>query len=216
MDGSSTTPSHSAQCDGAALPAHFASQPNDNAHAELCSLVSTHTMMELLQNADAAVASDQARARQLIDRAMDILRATLDEDGNAPAAATRAGRLAPWQERRLKAHIEANLTASLTTVDLAGVVNLSPSYFSRAFKRSFGTPPHSYLTIRRTMRAQELMLTTDEPLSQIAVACGLVDQSHLCRLFRRTVGRNPRAWRRAFKADTAGDLAKPIQFEPPS
>jgi AraC family transcriptional regulator len=167
-------------------------------------------MIELLQRADAVVVSDQARARQLIDRVMDILRTTLEEHENASTAATREGGLTPWQERRLKAHIEANLGISLTTAALAGVVNLSPSYFSRAFKRSFGKPPHSYLTMRRAIRAQELMLTTDEPLSQIAAACGLVDQSHLCRLFRRTVGRNPRAWRRAFKGAAAGDLANPI------
>jgi AraC-like DNA-binding protein len=167
--------------------------------AEPSSLASTHTMIELLRSADAVVVSDQARARQLIDCVMDILRATLDEHPDAPPVT--AGRLAPWQERRLKAYIETNLSFSLTTVDLARVVNLSPSYFSRAFKKSFGQPPHSYLTMKRTIRAQELMLTTDEPLSQIAVACGLVDQSALCRLFRRTVGRNPHAWRRAFKGE---------------
>ena len=215
MDGSYTLP-YGAVCARQMTSEPVASQANDKTQAELRSFASTHTKIELLRIADAVVVSDQARARQLIDRVMDILRMTLDERGNAAAAEARTGRLAPWQERRLKAHIEANLTVSLTTVDLAAVVNLSPSYFSRAFKRSFGTPPHSYLTIRRTMRAQDLMLTTDEPLSQIAIACGLVDQSHLCRLFRRTVGRNPRAWRRAFKEDAAGDLAKPMQFQPPS
>ena len=35
-----------------------------------------HTMIELLQRADAVVVSDQAGARQLIDRVMDILHAT--------------------------------------------------------------------------------------------------------------------------------------------
>ncbi|WP_458149973.1 helix-turn-helix domain-containing protein [Bradyrhizobium sp. UFLA05-109] len=182
---------------------------NGDTPVEFCCRASTHTMIELLRNADAVVVSDQARARQLIDCVMDILRATLDERADAPS--TGAGRLAPWQERRLKAHIEANLSISLTTVELAGVVNLSPSYFSRAFKKSFGQPPHSYLTMRRTIRAQELMLTTNEPLSQIAVACGLVDQSALCRLFRRTVGRNPHAWRRAFKgAASDGVLQSPL------
>ena len=34
-----------------------------------------HTMIELLRRADAVVVSDQARARQLIDRVMDILHA---------------------------------------------------------------------------------------------------------------------------------------------
>jgi AraC-like DNA-binding protein len=202
MDGSYTL-SDSAE----AMPGHIVSKVSGDAQAEPSSIASTHTMIELLRSADAVVVSDQARARQLIDCVMDILRATLDEHAGTPPA--KAGRLAPWQERRLKAHIETNLSISLTTADLAGVVNLSPSYFSRAFKKSFGQPPHSYLTMRRTIRAQELMLTTDEPLSQIAVACGLVDQSALCRLFRRTVGRNPHAWRRAFKGATSGDVLQP-------
>jgi AraC family transcriptional regulator len=211
MDGS-YTPSHGAACARETAPGHVASAADDSPQAEPSSLVSTHTMIALLRSADAVVVSDQARARQLIDRVIDILRATLEEHENASANSTRAGRLAPWQERRLKTHIETNLSVSLTTADLAGVVNLSPSYFSRAFKRSFGKPPHAYLTMRRTIRAQELMLTTDEPLCQIAVACGLVDQSHLSRLFRRTVGRNPHAWRRAFKGAAAGERTEAIQF----
>jgi hypothetical protein len=68
------------------------------------SLASTHTMIELLQRADAVVVSDQARARQLIDRVMDILHATLTEHENATSA--RADRPALWQKRRLKTHIE--------------------------------------------------------------------------------------------------------------
>src|SRR6516162_4814471 len=134
------------------MPAHVAGKIVGDMPAELSSLASAHTMMELLRSADAVVVSDQARARQLIDCVMDILRATLDEHADAPPAS--AGRLAPWQERRLKTYIEANLSISLTTAELAGVVNLSPSYFSRAFKKSFGQPPHSYLTTRRTLHAQ--------------------------------------------------------------
>lgn len=208
MDGSYTL-SFGAE----AMPAHVVSKMNGDAQTEPPSLASTHTMIELLRSADAVVVSDQARARQLIDCVMDILRATLDE--HTDASPVRAG-LAPWQERRLKDHIEINLNISLTTADLASVVNLSPSYFSRAFKKTFGQPPHSYLTMRRTIRAQELMLTTDEPLSQIAVACGLVDQSALCRLFRRTVGRNPHAWRRTFKgAASGGVLQAPLLHSRP-
>ncbi|GLR85252.1 helix-turn-helix domain-containing protein [Bradyrhizobium iriomotense] len=203
MDGSYNL-SHGAE----AMPAHVVGKMSDDTPAEPSSLASAHTMIELLRSADAVVVSDQARARQLIDCVMDILRATLDKNADVPSAGT--GRLAPWQERRLKDHIETNLSVSLTTADLARVVNLSPSYFSRAFKKSFGQPPHSYLMARRTIRAQELMLTTDEPLSQIAVACGLVDQSALCRLFRRTVGRNPHAWRRAFKQATSAGVQPPL------
>jgi AraC-like DNA-binding protein len=39
------------------------------------------------------------------------------------------------------------------------------------------------------------MLTTSAPLSEIALSCGMNDQSHFTRLFRRMVGETPSSWR---------------------
>jgi AraC family transcriptional regulator len=99
----------------------------------------------------------------------------------------------PGKKRRVIEHIEANLDKSLTCGTLAELVGLSTSYFNRAFKSSFGRTPHSFLISRRLERAQDLLLATDEPISQIALACGLADQCHLCRLFRKLVGESPGA-----------------------
>jgi AraC-like DNA-binding protein len=63
----------------------------------------------------------------------------------------------------------------------------------QSFKRSFGETPFSFIARRRMLRAQELMLTTDERLSQIAPACGRCDQSNFTRVFRRIVGESPNA-----------------------
>jgi AraC-like DNA-binding protein len=41
------------------------------------------------------------------------------------------------------------------------------------------------------------MLTTREPLGAIALSCGMTDQSHFSRWFRRIVGETPYQWRRA-------------------
>jgi len=49
----------------------------------------------------------------------------------------------------------------------------------------------------RVELARTLMLTTSESLSQIALSCGLVDQAHLCRCFRRVMGTTPAVWRRS-------------------
>ena len=76
-------------------------------------------------------------------------------------------------------------------------MRLSPAHFSRAFRTSFGCSPLEYVTRRRMERAQGLMLSTDIPLSQIALDCGFADQAHFSRLFRRVVGESPRVWRRA-------------------
>lgn len=107
------------------------------------------------------------------------------------------GCLAPWQIKRVRLYIETNLAQRLATVDIAPVVNLSTSHFCRAFKRSFGFTVHRYVMHRRVEKAQDLMLRTADELSQIAVVCGMSDQSHLTRWFRRVVGETPGAWRRA-------------------
>ena len=107
------------------------------------------------------------------------------------------GGLAPWQIRRVSTYIEEHLGESLQCGDLARLVRLSLSHFMRAFRGSFGCPPHTYLMRRRMERAQGLMLTTDTALGHIALECGLADQSHLSRLFQKFTGESPAAWRRA-------------------
>ncbi|MGH8497155.1 MAG: helix-turn-helix domain-containing protein [Gammaproteobacteria bacterium] len=107
------------------------------------------------------------------------------------------GGLAPWQIRKVTAHIESNLDRSIKSGDLAALLDLTPCHFSRAFRNSFGDAPLEYVIRRRMEHAQGLMLSTDAPLSQIALECGLADQAHFSRLFHRVVGESPRAWRRA-------------------
>ena len=121
----------------------------------------------------------------------------------AVGTATRGG-LAPWQIRRVTDYIEEHLASTIRLQDLAGIARLSHSHFCRAFKESLGHPAHAYVMRRRVHRAQGLMLTTPESLSQIAALCGMADQAHFCKLFRRLVGESPNAWRRARRQAAAG------------
>ena len=83
--------------------------------------------------------------------------------------------------------------------------------FFRAFRQTFGETPLAYIMERRIRRAQDLMLTSRVPLSQVALECGMCDQAHFCRVFRRIVGINPNAWRRQFLVDPAdGSVAREI------
>jgi AraC family transcriptional regulator len=122
--------------------------------------------------------------------------------GTLRATIARGG-LAPWQVRRVTEYIEANLASTIRLEDLAGIARLSHSHFCRAFKESIGHPAHAYVMRRRVRRAQGLMLNTAESLSQIAAQCGMADQAHFCKLFRRLVGESPNAWRRAHRQSTA-------------
>ena len=107
------------------------------------------------------------------------------------------GGLATWQTRRVIAHVEANLSRRIPVQELARLLRLSGSHFCRAFKCTFGASPRDYVLRRRIEVAQGLMLTTSEPLSSIAVSCGMCDQSHFTRSFHRIVGEPPYTWRRA-------------------
>jgi len=153
----------------------------------------------LLCTASAVLETDPNTARAFIARAAALLRAgvaRLDADSNV--SLPPRGGLAPWQARRVMLHVADHLTERLQARELAAVVGLSTSHFFRAFRESFGDAPMLYVTKQRMQRAQELMLRTEEPLAQIALACGLCDQAHFTRTFRRIVGMSPRAWRREF------------------
>jgi AraC family transcriptional regulator len=111
------------------------------------------------------------------------------------------GSLPAWKKRRVTAFIDAHLTERIRVADLAELLDLSESHFSRVFSCTFGSPAHQYVTRRRIEVAQSLMLGSREPLCAIALRCGLCDQSHFTRVFRRTVGETPYAWRRARQAE---------------
>ena len=89
-------------------------------------------------------------------------------------------------------------------LDLADLIGVSVGQLIRAFKISVGVPPFHYIASRRVELACTMMTTTRVPLSQIAIACGLCDQAHLCKVFRRMIGMSPSIWRRTMPArDTA-------------
>ena len=126
-------------------------------------------------------------------------------DWRPPFSGAR-GTLADWQIASLISHIDSSIDSAIHTRQLASVARLSSFHFCRVFHDTFGAPPHRYIMQKRVQRAQTLMLTTNSSLVQIAADCGLADQSHFNKLFRRFVGETPGAWRRAQSAaPTAND-----------
>lgn len=152
----------------------------------------------LLSKATSAIERDVPEARALLAEAVSLLRNGRGADEQVETAdGVQRGGLAAWQARRATRHIDLHLDRTIPVAELAALVRLSRTHFSAAFHGTFGRPPHTYVLERRVARAKQLMLETDMPLSQVACACGLCDQAHLSRLFRRFVGQSPLLWRRA-------------------
>lgn len=152
-------------------------------------------MSELCAALRSSLDDERGSAEECLQRAAEILRGV--EGPVAAATASAKGGLCPWQIRKVTSYVDAQLDRPIRNENLAAVVRLNACHFGRAFRNSFGEPPHEYVIRRRIERAQGLMLSTTASLATIALECGLADQAHLSRLFRRVVGESPSAWRRA-------------------
>jgi len=159
-------------------------------------------LARLVEAAAAASLSDRQKARGRLEDALALL-TTGPEAGTVLRARAPRGGLAPWQARRVAAYVHVHIGTSLRASELAKLVRLSYSHFNRAFKVSFHETPTAYIMRQRMRLAQDKMLTTGHPLSQVALECGLCDQAHFSRMFRRVVGESPRLWRRQFASDLA-------------
>ena len=88
-------------------------------------------------------------------------------------------------------YIEGHLDEKIRLDGLAALAGLSTDHFARAFHQSVGVPPHAYLLRRRLEQVEHMLRETQAPLSEIALATGFSDQSHLARHFRRWAGMSP-------------------------
>ena len=156
----------------------------------------------LLEQALDVLDDDPLAARRILDRVNLFLSGDVERASAAPAQPALArGGLAPWQLRQVREYIDGHIAETIHIDTLAEVARLSSSHFCRAFKTSTGETAHRYIMRRRVDRAQAMMLDSHERLCQIAVACGLADQAHLTRLFRRFTGQTPFSWRRAYRVE---------------
>jgi AraC family transcriptional regulator len=160
--------------------------------------VTAGAVARLLRAGLQALEVDREAAAEIIAKACAVLEVAAAVGGASDPAsqATVSGGLTPWQIQRIQAYVEENLNRNVSVTELANVVHLGPSHFRRAFKRCLGVSPHAYIIERRVRRAQELMLATDLPLSEIALQVGFADQAHLTTRFHRRIGKTPGAWRR--------------------
>jgi transcriptional regulator GlxA family with amidase domain len=159
---------------------------------------SSTAIPNLIEAAVAAFDADRDSSRRYLLRAFALLRVkrvTRTSAGGIRQSESRGGLLA-WQLNRILDYIEIHLADKITVMDLAELINVSMGQLFRAFKISVGATPCRYIARRRIELACTMMRTTAEELSQVAVACGLCDQPHLCKLFRRLVGMSPSVWRR--------------------
>lgn len=92
--------------------------------------------------------------------------------------------------------MNANLHRSIALAELAGVVNLSPSYFSQVFKTETELSPGEYLIRLRIEKAGQLLATTFLSIKQVMAEVGYNNKSNFVRHFRSRFDITPSEYRK--------------------
>ncbi len=125
-----------------------------------------------------------------------IVTRLLDTAGKTnPASRRTPSSLASWRLKRVIEYIDANLSESISLMELGSVAGLTRMHFAAQFRSSTGLRPHEYLMRSRVERAQELLRSSNQPIREVALQVGFQNQAHFTTTFKRFVGLPPRAWR---------------------
>lgn len=104
--------------------------------------------------------------------------------------------------RRAREFIHESYDREISLKSIARAANLSRDHLLRLFRREIGLSPYRYLLQVRVQHARQL-ITRGVPLSDVALAVGFCDQSHLTNHFKRFVGVTPGLFARTFRTSAS-------------
>jgi AraC family transcriptional regulator len=174
-------------------------QPGDPSQVELLPRLgdSDPLIERLMLGVRDALHDDTPSAAPYVDYLGRAIAARLIRGHSSASPVDRAPvRLGRRHLGRVIDFMETNLGESIDLVAMAAVTGLSPSHFARQFRTMTGKAPHQYLMHLRIERAKRLLSETETPIVTVAFACGFANQEHLTRLFKRSWGIAPAAYRR--------------------
>lgn len=113
----------------------------------------------------------------------------------ARRAGQGAAKVAPDWLKNARRHLEANCLRSVSLAEIARVSGMHRVHVSREFRKHFGTTIGEFLRALRVQHARQLLTTTSQSLTDIALDCGFADQSHFSATFRKLTGLTPAVFR---------------------
>ena len=95
---------------------------------------------------------------------------------------------------RVSDFIDGNLEKDISVADMAYVIEMDITNFTKAFKAAVGMPPYGYLTLKRIERSKQLLLQGMN-VTEASLAVNYANPSKFAAAFRRCTGYSPSFWR---------------------
>lgn len=97
---------------------------------------------------------------------------------------------------QLQQYIDANISRQITNRELGEAMGYNPNYLNRLVMVSTGMSLHQYVLQRRLALATGLLVTTQQPVGEIAVNLGFHSAAHFSGFFKKATGITPAQYRR--------------------
>lgn len=91
-------------------------------------------------------------------------------------------------------YVSTNVNADLSLHTLSEKYSVSPSHLSKQFKNLTGMGLNEYINIARVAAAEKLLLSTDMPITEVAMKCGFNDSNYFARVFKKLKGVTPKKY----------------------
>lgn len=114
------------------------------------------------------------------------------EDAREAAAQTHGN----YMINSAKEYVREHYMDEIQLRDIAGVLNLTPKYFSELFKKETGVNFTDYLCQYRMDIAKDMLKTTYTRINEIAYLVGYQDPKHFSKQFRKSIGVSPARFRK--------------------
>jgi AraC family transcriptional regulator len=101
----------------------------------------------------------------------------------------------PWLQK-VRDMLHAYYHERLSLEQLARIAAVHPVHLAQTFRVAYSCTIGEYVRNLRVMRAAEALARTNQPLAEIAIACGFYDQSHFNRVFKKHVKITPAQYRK--------------------
>ena len=92
-------------------------------------------------------------------------------------------------------YINDNYRTDIRLDAVAREAGMSPSHFSRIFRKMMGLSYQEHLNGCRITKAKNLLLTSSQSVSEIAISLGFADSTGFGRIFKKLTGQTPSAYR---------------------